>query len=183
MSINLNSLNNLTTGAQDFSEFPQNTLVRDHRSDSDESLVRDHRGCDDGFRLGGNDHDADDRGIDFIHPRQDPDRLQDDRERLGKDERRLDRDSDRCQDDLDRINNDLENGNWNALSGDINRFGKDLQKYGHDLQRYDRDEQRYEQDLRGNRPQNWMPLVNPCNNDTDDNPLQNIVDVLSRNLR
>lgn len=175
MSINLNSLNNLTIGAQDFSEIPQNTLVRDHRDD-DEGLVRDHRGCDDGFRLGGNDHDADDRGIDFIHPRQDPDRLQDDRERLGKDERRLNRDNDRCQDDLDRINDDLENGNWNALSGDINRFGKDLQHYGRDLQRYDRDEQRYEHDLRGNRPQNWMPLLNNvCSG--DDNSVQDTAEI------
>lgn len=114
------------------------------------------RDDDDGFRCGGNDHDADDRGIDWIQPRQDPDRLQDDQERLGKDWNRCDRDYNRCQNDLERYNNDFADGNWGALAGDASRYGKDLQRYGHDVQRYDRDLGRYERDLNseyGFRPQ------------------------------
>jgi hypothetical protein len=119
---------------------------------------------DDGYRCGGNDHDADDRGIDWIHPRQDPDRLEDDRERLGKDERRLNRDRDRCEDDLERIGDDLEDGNWQALGGDLQRYGKDLQHCGRDMQRYDRDVQRYERDLKSEFP------FHPDNEDDDDGP-------------
>jgi hypothetical protein len=120
--------------------------------DDDYGRVRDHRDGDDRYRCGGNDHDADDRGIDWIRPRQDPDRLEDDRERLGKDERRLNRDYDRCEDDLERIGDDLEDGNWKALTGDMNRYSQDLQHYGRDIQRYDRDLRRYERDLTSEVP-------------------------------
>jgi len=125
--------------------------------DDDDGRVRDHRDGDDGYRCGGNDHDADDRGIDWIHPRRDPDRLEDDRERLGKDVRRLDRDYDRCEDDVERIGDDLEDGNWKALGSDMNRFAQDAQHYGHDVQRYDRDLQRYERDLSSEIPA-WSKL-------------------------
>ena len=125
--------------------------------DDDDGRVRDHRDGDDGYRCGGNDHDADDRGIDWIHPRQDPDRLQDDRERLGKDEHRLNRDYNRCENDFERIGDDLEDGNWKALGSDMSRYGQDLQRYGRDEQRYDRDLGRYERDLTSELPA-WCKL-------------------------
>src|SRR6516225_5965976 len=149
---------------------------------------------DDGYRCSGNDHDADDRGIDWIHPHQDPDRLEDDRERLGKDEHRLDRDRDRLEDDSERIADDLGDGNWQALGGDLQRYGKDLQHYGRDLQRYDRDVQRYERDLSSefrfhplnedgdDRPQTLQGLVKSLQSvcPTDDDFLQDSAEMMSR---